>query len=135
MHSRGKIYDVARATQLRDFSGLRFARGITPTDVDCLLEFGDRAYVVIEAKSGGAEVPFGQRTALQRMIKAWRKAEKIAVVIVATHQHPPEEAIDFANCRVLEHYEGVEWSKRARGQTVGAFTRSWLKQNGLIDFV
>ncbi len=134
MLERGKIGNVARATQLRDFSGLRFARGITPTDVDCMLEFDNKAYVLIEAKSNGAEVPYGQRTALSRYINDFHldRVEKKAVLIIATHNIPPDQPIPFADIEVLEVFEHGQWeTKRYRGRKVRQFIVEWLARNGL----
>ena len=46
---RGKIRDATLIDRLRDFSGLRYGR-ITPTDIDAFMEFGNKAFVFIEAK-------------------------------------------------------------------------------------
>lgn len=134
MLERGKLYNEARASQPRDFSGLRFARGITPTDVDCMLEFDNKAYVLIEAKSNGAEVPYGQRTALARYINDYHleRVGKKAVLIIATHNIPPDQPIPFADIEVLEVFERGRWeSKKYRGRKVRQFIVEWLASNGL----
>jgi hypothetical protein len=41
-------------------------RGITPTDIDGLIEIGDQ-YLIIETKEPGVPLPVGQRLALERL--------------------------------------------------------------------
>lgn len=133
--ARGKVYNQARASQLRDFSRLRYAGNITPTDVDCLIEFGDEAYVIVEAKSNGKPVPMGQRLALQRMIRDFMLRGKKAILIVATHEMPIDEAIDFANCKAQEYFEGEHWARQKRGWAVKRLVDDWLEHNGLDKYL
>ena len=52
MDKRGKIGNRRRALQIRDFTGLRWGN-ITPTDIDALIDFGDKVFVFIEVKKKG----------------------------------------------------------------------------------
>ena len=42
---RGKIRNENHAKQLNDFSGLLRRRGITPTDIDGLIDYSGRAFI------------------------------------------------------------------------------------------
>lgn len=64
-----KIRNPYRMRQLIDFTGLELEGGIYPTDIDGLIEYHDQEYILIEVKYGKAKVPFGQRLAIERMIK------------------------------------------------------------------
>lgn len=105
---RGKIYNEARAKQIRDFSGLNFGT-ITPTDVDGLLDFGNKLFVLIEAKKEGVELPGGQRLALERMCDAIHDSGKMSALLIVTHDTPADQPIDFAGCPVTECKLNGEW--------------------------
>ncbi len=99
---RGKINSVARKQQINDFSGLRYGK-ITPTDIDGVIEYKDRATVFIEVKYAGARLPFGQRLALQRLVNDVAAAGKRAIAIVADHDvHDTGDSIPVADCKVRE---------------------------------
>ena len=68
--------------QLIDFQGLAVDEYIYPTDIDGLIEYKDSEYIIFEVKYGDAEVPFGQKLALQRMVDDFTKTGKQAVVLV-----------------------------------------------------
>ena len=102
---RGKINNPARAKQLHDFTGLRF-KNITPTDIDGFVEFKDTLFVLMEAKFNGAELPYGQRLAIERLCKALQKAGKITAALVLTHNAYVDEEINFAGCVV-----SFEWAE------------------------
>jgi len=105
---RGKVYNEDRARQLRDFSGLRFG-AITPTDVDGLLDFNNKLFVLIEAKVTGASLPKGQRLALERVCDAIQDEDKTAAILVITHNTQVDQKIDFANCQVIEYRYKKTW--------------------------
>lgn len=107
MSQRGKIYNAALATQIRDFSGLRYG-SITPTDIDGLLDFQDRAYVIIETKLCGAQVPYGQRLAIARLTDIISSTGRLGMALIARHKNTFGE-IDFANCAVSEYRYGGQW--------------------------
>lgn len=83
-----------RAKQLIDFGGLQFEQ-ITPTDIDGLIEFRNIAYIIYEFKYADAEMPFGQRLAIERMVDAFQCAGKKAVAFLCKHyvQNPDEDVI------------------------------------------
>jgi len=111
---RGVIRNRDWATQVRDFSGLRYGT-ITPTDIDGLIEYKDIAFIVIETKHEGCEMPFGQRLALQRLCDACQKAGKETLLIVASHN--TEGDIDFANTKVVETRYLFRWKEQNNGMT------------------
>jgi len=104
--NRGMINHRERAKQLRDFSGLRFGN-ITPTDIDGLIEYKDKAYVIIEYKFGEAEIPTGQMIALERICDDLQNF-KHTILIIARHNQPVEKDIDCANA-IAEKYR---WRKK-----------------------
>lgn len=103
----GKVHTLARATQARDFSGLLFGK-ITPTDIDALIEYKDKKYVLIEAKFGDTQVPFGQNLALERLCDDLQKI-KPTLLIIARHNFGVDMEIDFSICRVDKYRYKREW--------------------------
>jgi hypothetical protein len=115
MNEQGKIRHVERAQQINDFSGLRYGT-ITPTDLDGVIELHDKGYIIHEVKYRNAEVPYGQRLCLQRMVKDFVKAGKKAIAIIVEHYvDDTSEPVDNAECNVREIFttnkEG-EWEWR-----------------------
>lgn len=90
---RGLIRNRHRGTQCRDFSGLRFGN-ITPTDIDGLIEYRDKAYILIEVKYKDAELLYGQQLALERLCDDLQE-QKPTLLIVASHEDD-EDDIDVA---------------------------------------
>lgn len=108
-NNRGAIHNRPRAKQLRDYSGLRFGK-ITPTDIDGLIEYKNKAYVILELKYGDTELPFGQRLALERLTDDLEQVGKPTLCIVATHDtHDCNKDIDAANTIVTKYRLKREW--------------------------
>lgn len=110
------IHTRNRAKQIYDYTGLDYGK-CSPTDIDGLVEMGNKGYIIIELKRPNAKFPTGQRLALERMIDDFVKVGKTAVLILA------ENAVDnadldvvVADCRVLKEYDGT-WHD-ARHSTV-----------------
>lgn len=105
---RGKIRSRKYATRIRDFSGLRFGT-ITPTDIDCLIEYKNRAFVIIELKFSGSQKPFGQRLALERLCDSLCKP---CLLVFAEHSNTNiEDEIDAATTRVVEYRYNGKWHR------------------------
>ncbi len=105
---RGLIRNRAAAQQLRDFSGLRYGR-ITPTDIDAYMEFGGRLFVFVEAKYGGALLPYGQQLALERLVDALHQPPKrVAVAMVVAHDTQGAD-VSFADTRVQRYRWAGAW--------------------------
>jgi len=111
---RGKIRNPKRATQLRDFSKIRYDN-ITPTDIDGVIEYHNKCYVFIEGKVEGTSVPYGQRIALERICNDLRKP---SIAIIAVHNVPPEEAVDYSICKVEKYWFEKEWREPKRELSV-----------------
>ena len=105
MLDRGVIRNRERATQIRDFSGLRFGN-ITPTDIDACIEYRNKGFVFIESKYGNAILPFGQRLALERLIDALAKP---AILLIGRHEI--EGDVDYAGISVTDYYFNNIWRK------------------------
>jgi hypothetical protein len=102
---RGEANNLSCAAQLRDFTGLRFGNR-TPTDLDLFLDLGNKVFIVGEAKYRGAQLPFGQRLAIERLCD---ESKVQCFGLVLSHNQPPEQRIDFANAVVLEFRFLHQW--------------------------
>lgn len=125
-----KIKNPARMKQLIDFKGLGLDGGIYPTDIDGLIEYHDKEYILIEVKHGDAKVPVGQRVAMQRMVDDFTKVGKRAVAIVCEHHiDNVDKPVVAAYCRVREFYYGGEqkWRPPDKRMTVQEMVNSFVK--------
>ena len=101
-----------------DFGGFvgRLPRGILPTDVDGLIDFGDRLFIHLELKYRDKDMDMGQRVALKRSAKAHYAGGRPSYVIVARHDLPSDTPIPVATCRAIALYDGQKegaWTKIA----------------------
>ena len=110
---RGKIKNRQYANRVRDFSGLRYGN-ITATDIDGLIEYKNTCYIFIETKYKDAELPFGQRLALERITDDLEKVKPV-ITIVATYSN--EGDIDVARALVCEYRFRGAWHKRENTTT------------------
>lgn len=111
MYDRGVIRNRQYATQVIDYSGLRFGN-ITPTNIDGQLDFGGKLFITLEYKYRGATLPTGQRKHLEYVannsVKPW-------YVIVA--EHTSDGDIDAASATVVEAY--YNYNRRRRWKSIG----------------
>ena len=134
---RGEIIHKARASQLNDFSGLRYGK-ITPTDIDLFMDFGNKVFIVGEIKYKNKPCDGGQYLAILRFVDRLAKTGDIkALMFIAEHEtHDPEEAIDVANCIIREYRTGrvtnaVMLKSPEKKITVRTLIDSFLMKNGI----
>ena len=99
---RGKIHNRERAQQIKDFQGLRFGN-ITPTDIDGLIEYKNKLFIIIELKFVGNELPFGQKLALERLCYVLGK-DRPSILFIGIHNCSPEIDIPCALIKVKDYY-------------------------------
>lgn len=101
---RGVIHHNERFNQPLAFEGIRYGN-ITPTDVDALIEYKDKAYILCEVKYQGKGVPLGQKIALERMVNDFTRCGKKSIAIIGDHSiHEPTQRIQLKDCKVREIY-------------------------------
>ena len=99
---RGVYQNENRGRQLLRFDGLRYG-GITPTDIDGVIEYRNRLWLMYEAKMEGKEVPKGQRLAIERFIRNADIANKHGIAMIVEHNvRDPDKDIYLKDCRVRE---------------------------------
>ena len=98
-----RIFNEEAFNQVLSFEGMDYDKGIHPTDIDGVIEYSDKAYVLYEVKHDGVDLRYAQRTYLERTIKDYAKAGKVAIAIVADHQgSDPKEKVFLKDCMVRE---------------------------------
>lgn len=129
---RGVIKNVARAQQINDFRHLLYGK-ITPTDIDGVIEYQDKAYIIIEVKYGEKELPYGQRLAIERLINDLSQ-NKHTLAIVCEHQtHDTNEHVDVSECKVRKVYFGNEHEREWRTPKVDLTTKQAI--DSFLNFV
>ena len=114
---RGKIVNRKKAQHIKDFSGLQFERGITPTDIDLFVEFDNETFVLGEIKSKDKEPPGGQRIAFERLADALSQVKK-TIFLIAEHECELDIDIPTADCLVKKYRLHGNWIKPRSNTTV-----------------
>ncbi|MBQ1779027.1 MAG: hypothetical protein IIZ93_16560 [Acidaminococcaceae bacterium] len=112
MAERGVYEHPNRGKQLLRFDGMRFLDSITPTDIDALIEVRNQIVVFFEAKLKDKEVPFGQKLALERLVRNAGRAGKHAIAIIGEHNiTDPSEDVFLKDLLVREVFttEQMQW--------------------------
>jgi len=125
---RGKINYPDRARQINDFSNMVYDGGITPTDIDGLIEYDDKCFIFFELKLDDAPLPGGQKKALVRLID---DLSKPAILIVAWHNvEDPSIDIDVSLAVVSCYYYCGKWYTRKHIITLRGLVDIFLKEHG-----
>lgn len=111
---RGEIRNKAYV-QVNDFSQMRWGN-ITPTDLDAMLDFGNKLFVFIELKHGDAQMPYGQRLALERLVDAIESIP--AYLLIASHNTTSEKDVNTALATVTSYRYKKMWHIPQRAITV-----------------
>lgn len=100
-----------RAKQVIDYGGIR--RGnIMPTDLDGIIEYKDKAYILIEMKHRDAGIPQGQRIALERMVDDFKFNGKLACLLLCSHcVDDCDEVIRAEDAVVTGIYYNYRWTR------------------------
>jgi hypothetical protein len=102
------IHCPNRIKQIIDFTGMRYANSIMPTDIDAFLDFGNKLHIYVEAKFEDRELEYGQQLALER---ACDDCSIECVLLLVRHKQPETERVDLANTKVdMVRYQKQWWS-------------------------
>ena len=130
--NRGRIRNRAKATQVIDLSGLDLPGRKSPTDIDAMIDYNGRAFILVEYKSGNAAIEYGQRVALERLCDAVN-ATVPAVLVIADHKTPIGDDIDGANALVRMYYRGGLWRETKPGVNVRRICKQFIRKHGGYD--
>ena len=126
--NRGIIQNRERARQIIDFSSLRYGN-ITPTDIDGLIEYHNKAYIFYEYKYQNAELPKGQKIALERIANDLSKTKETIILICEHTENNCNNDIIAAKAIIRAIYYKGKWGKpiESMNVTVDNFTNRFLK--------
>lgn len=127
-----KIHNKARAAQINNFSGLLRVRGIYPTDIDGLIDYGGMSFVYMEGKTITAQLKKGQKMALENVVNSHNKAGNTSVAIIYRHNTRVSEDIQVKSCFVSAVFFGGEWTKQEKKITVLQFLNRWEQKNRIL---
>ncbi|MBO4556034.1 MAG: hypothetical protein J5706_04675 [Elusimicrobiales bacterium] len=104
MSECGQYRNPERGRQLILFDGLQYG-DMSPTDIDGILDYKNRIWLIFEAKLADAPMPRGQRLALERLVQDAGEAGKHGIAMVVEHfVYDTDRNVTLANCRVREIY-------------------------------
>jgi hypothetical protein len=129
---RGQIERRDLATQVIDLSGLDLPGRKTPTDLDSLIDYNGRCFVVTEYKATGAVISYGQRVALERLVDTLNLSVP-AVLVIADHDTPLGQDVDGANALVRKYYRAGLWRLTRHGVTVSMIAQQFIEKYGEHD--
>ena len=120
-------------SQVIDFSNMRFGN-IMPTDIDGLIEYRDMGFMLYEVKYDGAEMPFGQRLALERLTDALQMCRP-TLLMLCSHLQTDDKDIDLANTIVVEYRFKGGWHIPVTKINAYTMTNEFIKkiERGLYD--
>ena len=114
-NTRGAIKypDRYKQAKLISYQGMVRLRKITPTDIDGLIDYNGNAFVYMEGKLENKELDYGQRLALENIVKSHKKANNISRVFVFRYNEPPDIIVVAKDKLVSEVYdsETLMWNK------------------------
>ena len=98
-----RIFNEEAFNQVLSFEGMDYDNGIHPTDIDGVIEYGDKAYVLFEVKHDGVDLRYAQKLYLERTVSDYAKSGKRVLAIVADHHgSDPKEKVLLKDCIVRE---------------------------------
>ena len=101
------IRNSKQVRQTIDFTGIKDGK-IHPTDIDVVLEFNNKALILMEVKRINNKIPIGQRLVLERICNNWRTSKSIALYV--THNFKQDELdIPLQKCFVSGYYYNKKW--------------------------
>lgn len=132
------ITNMERFSQQICFGGLRFERGIKPTDIDGFLEFDGIEFVFLEYKYKGKELPWGQRLALTRLFEVISQGKGNVLGIIAEHETESSSHVPGNTCRVKETWISSRgWRPPTKEITVKEcidyWRKYWRKKAEVVD--
>ena len=86
--------------QIHNLTGIVRMRGITPTDIDGLIDYGGRAFIYLEGKVLGVDLLKGQKMAIENLVKSHWKAGHPSIAIIYVHTNHSDQEVMVHDCDV-----------------------------------
>ena len=105
-----KIQNHEAMRQAIDFASLHVAEGIYPTDIDGIIDYKGKCWIILEYKYNGAPLPDGQRWCLEHLVKRLEMTGIPALAILADHDEGnPVNDIEAGYAIVRAVYMDKKW--------------------------
>lgn len=101
---RGTIKHINRFKQVISFEGMERLRKITPTDIDGFIDYGGKFFIYMECKHVGKNLEYGQKLAMENIVKSHTLAGHRACAIWFTHNSSFDEVIICKDASVKQVY-------------------------------
>jgi len=101
---RDEVQNQEKFKQRILFEGLIRKDRITPTDIDGFIDYKGKAFVFLEAKTGEADMKYGQKLAYINLIQTLKKAGTDAICILFKHNTPSHQHIKASEQEVDSIY-------------------------------
>lgn len=99
-------------------SGMAYGK-ITPTDIDGFIDYHNQAFAFFELKLRDAQMDYGQRTALTRLVDVVTEAGKKGALFLCSHRvDNPYEDVPADRSIVRAIYQAGQWAERSGEQTL-----------------
>lgn len=125
------FYNAARARQLVSYHHLVIGPHSMPTDLDGLIEYQDRCYVLMEYKYGDAPIPQGQSLALMRLCDDLSKVKPTILIVARHHVTDPTENVDGGRTIVDKYRLYNTWYPDGT-RTVRELTAWFIQEYGAL---
>ncbi len=113
--------------QLILFEGLQ-RKGLSPSDIDAVLEIHDNYLILFEVKKDGVDIPRGQRVLLETLVDVWDETGRMGLVVKANHRVKNNADILLKDCEVEEVYYKGSWKVIEKTILVGKFLDDFYKK-------
>ena len=109
---------------------------ITPTDIDAIVDYQNKIWIIYEVKMVGKDVPYGQRLALMRLIQNAKNSGKHGCAMIVEHNvTDPHNNVFLKDCIVREMYttDRMQWRTPRRRKTALQATDDYIQYHKTID--
>ena len=134
---RGEIKYLERYKQLISYAGMELTRKITPTDIDGFIDLKGKCFIYIEGKLINKELDYGQRLALENVVKSHEKADHKSIAIIFRLNSKPDDLIDAKSQIVSEVYlkynNNYKWRKPPKVNLLTCLLNyiKWIEKIGI----
>lgn len=124
--NRGIIQNKSRFKQPISFEGMTH-NDISPTDIDAIIDYGNKCFILYEVKYEDAPIPCGQAIAFERIVRALRSTGVAAFALHCRHHvSSTDEPIVLADTEVVAFFDNTSpyWRKFDNPINTKMFTES-----------
>lgn len=116
------INNPERKRQVINFSGI-MEGNLSATDIDGLIEYHDKLFILFEGKTKYGTMELGQRLALERLVD---NSKKPMVLFVFRHDEDAKDEIIASECIVEKIYYNGKWMTPTVMNKLGTRVRRFI---------